>query len=489
MKNLHILSLLTTCLLLTCTDLFSQFSTNSQTDTPQTKGDFWVVQLPHYGRVRYMLEVEDGYILYARSGLSPDSETWVFTFYKYSKTGELLWYREHPDAPRFPRDFIKTQDGGFMVTGEGELFKMYSDGNKHFHYVPDHSMWPTANFFSSYKAFSFGTPERYGYYFRVMYEDSTNYYSYPLIVDGGGELVKIDTLHRCCIGGGMDFSTENVNGNQLFISYPPQPQGNGKPRNFFSDYDFNPIQEKKHSSYSMIFPHKEFGYYRIPGNYWANINESPKYLIRYDDNMDSLWAHEYTDYLMTGVDAIVFKATTSSSDGGFILAGEISNLFFHTVWLVKADRDGNMVWRRGYAPHTISRELAYKSVAEADDGGVVFFTSGCLNCNDPENVRWYMFLVKTDPDGFVGLEPEIRETEKFVVYPNPATDKVTLSFVNGFTGTITVQTITGTLVHTANIQGGINYELDIKDLPTGIYAIVAIDTKTNKTYFQKIIKY
>jgi hypothetical protein len=437
-----------------------------------------------------MLEVDDGYILSALSGTAIGSETWVPTFYKYSKTGELLWYREHPDAYRFPKDFIKTQDGGFLVTGGGELFKMYSDGSKHFHYVPDHSMWPTADEFLSAKAFSFGTPERYGHYFKVMYyEDSTNYYSYPLIVDGGGDLVKIDTLHKCLTGGGgfYETSTENVNGNQLFISYPPLFPGDGTQMNFISDYDFNPIQEKNHSQYSMMFPHKEFGYYRIPYRWVKEYDESPKYLIRYDDNMDSLWAHEYSDYLMNGVKKIEFMATTSSSDGGVILAGEISNLFFHTIWLVKADRDGNMVWRRGY-DNTISRELAYKSVAEADDGGVVFFTSGCLNCQDYGNVLWYMFLVKTDPNGFVGLEPEIRETEKFVVYPNPATDKVTLSFVNGFTGTITVQTITGATIHTANIVGEINYELDISCFPTGIYAIVAKDTKTHKIYYQKIIK-
>jgi len=83
------------------------------------------------------------------------------------------------------------------------------------------------------------------------------------------------------------------------------------------------------------------------------------------------------------------------------------------------------------------------------------------------------------------------KSEQILVFPNPVKNILIFSTkypLEGKTTQITIYNITGEKVLEKEIQLTSNNSLDISYLQTGIYAIV-IDTKTNRTFYQKIIKH
>ncbi len=440
--------------------------------------DWWVVQLPHQGVAECMLDVGDGYVCLAKV-IDESVEGYPLTLYKYSKTGELLWYKQyyHIYEHFHFRDFIQTSDGGFLIVGTPDvMMKLDNEGNVEF----------TVDFYDEkmvylVKAYELVGEDIYGTY--VQDDDFSDPGVYPLLVNSSGDIIEIDSLHGFSyVGGSPAISVENIGDGELYLS-----RGNfnyNLSENFFSDFDFNPSLEHNYKAYKMIYPSKDGGYYRIPDNYHFEYPNDQLHFIKYDENMDSLWAHEYSDYLYGGVNSISWKATTSLNNGGYILAGEAENDIFQTVYIVKTDENANKEWIVGYS-NTIFQNLAPKAIAEADDGGLVFFTFGRHSTDDYND----MFLVKTNKSG--GLSTNILEqttTDKMFLYPNPATSKITINFSDNFTGDIMLINAAGTVLTKKQIKNTFTHTFNINNLSKGTYFVKAKSDDNSILETKKIIK-
>ena len=115
------------------------------------------------------------------------------------------------------------------------------------------------------------------------------------------------------------------------------------------------------------------------------------YLLRLDQNGDTLWTHLYAT---AGADEARGLAITA--DGGFIIAGGNGDPS-RDIQLIRADAQGIELWRRVHA--TVGDELAM-DVQQLDDGG--FIVAGRKENALTGDIE--MHLLRTDANGFMDWE-------------------------------------------------------------------------------------
>ncbi|HTW92597.1 MAG TPA: hypothetical protein VMH22_12940 [bacterium] len=139
------------------------------------------------------------------------------------------------------------------------------------------------------------------------------------------------------------------------------------------------------------------------------------YLIKTNASGDTLWTRTYG-----GTSNDVGNSVQQTSDGGYIIAG--STMSFgagdEDVYLIKTNALGDTLWTRTYGG-TGGDEGG--SVRQASDGGYIVtgrtWSFGAGN--------WDVYLIKTDPDGYVGIEEPLSRRPanptRLLVEPNPFT--------------------------------------------------------------------
>lgn len=92
------------------------------------------------------------------------------------------------------------------------------------------------------------------------------------------------------------------------------------------------------------------------------------------------------------------------------------------------------------------------------------------------------FIVKFYPEINVGIQ-EAKATSAFSIYPNPANDVLIVLFSdNNNAGKIEITDIAGRVVQTVQIEGNTQMQLNISQLPAGIYLV------RTKNFTQKLVK-
>lgn len=116
------------------------------------------------------------------------------------------------------------------------------------------------------------------------------------------------------------------------------------------------------------------------------------YLIKADSKGDTLWTKTYGDLSTDGAESIIV-----TSDGNYVVTGYIS---YRTgveryVYLIKIDRDGNLLWSKTYGG---SRWDEGHSVQQTADGG--FIIVGKTNSFGSFTPTYSnVYLIKTDANG------------------------------------------------------------------------------------------
>ena len=84
---------------------------------------------------------------------------------------------------------------------------------------------------------------------------------------------------------------------------------------------------------------------------------------------------------------------------------------------------------------------------------------------------------------------EVLLTENLMqLYPNPAATAITISFPSSFTGQISIVDLTGKQVLLeSKLADSLKADINISDLPDGIYILTAVDALTNQAYQQKLV--
>jgi len=113
------------------------------------------------------------------------------------------------------------------------------------------------------------------------------------------------------------------------------------------------------------------------------------YLIKTNEKGDTLWTKKYGGDRIDG--GLSVKQT---SDGGYIMTGETYSFGEGSVnaYLVKVDKDGNMMWNRVYGGNGIEDG---KSVCQTEDGGyIITGKTNSFGAGDYD-----VYLIKTDALG------------------------------------------------------------------------------------------
>ena len=117
------------------------------------------------------------------------------------------------------------------------------------------------------------------------------------------------------------------------------------------------------------------------------------WLVKTDNNGIELWNRTFG-----GDDNDRAYSVQQTSDGGFILAGVTRSLHWYDCWLVKTDNEGVEMWNRTIGPN---EDNSPHSILQTPDGGYIIAGETGSAESGGYNDMW---LVRTDPDGYVQWE-------------------------------------------------------------------------------------
>lgn len=93
----------------------------------------------------------------------------------------------------------------------------------------------------------------------------------------------------------------------------------------------------------------------------------------------------------------------------------------------------------------------------------------------PNGIGEFDYLYPTfnsENDSPVGIEPILEKVAEFTLYPNPASEKITIKYDNSQPQTVRIFTLNGRLVYTESFASSPILEIDISMLNAGIYFVV-----------------
>lgn len=191
------------------------------------------------------------------------------------------------------------------------------------------------------------------------------------------------------------------------------------------------------------------------------------WLIKTDSNGDSLWSRIYGSS-----DWDNCRWVQQTVDGGFVLAGDFysSDASSPDFRLVKTDAGGDSLWSCTFGG---SESEACYSVQQTTDGGYVLagYTEsfGAGGCD--------FWLVKTGPDGTPVWDRQVSTPQQFSlsVYPNPFNPITTISFdlPRAMQTQLRIFDVTGRIVTTLADErfsaGSYSFRFDGGPYPSGVY--------------------
>lgn len=134
------------------------------------------------------------------------------------------------------------------------------------------------------------------------------------------------------------------------------------------------------------------GGYALAGSTQSfSFNGTDFWLVRTDENGDSLWTIAYSNGHYDMCFDIIQLA-----DGGFVLAGSsngLNNPNESDGWVVRTDADGGIIWTQRYGNAEYNE---FRSVVSTADGG---FALGGVSGSLDDGTGYGLWVVKTDGDG------------------------------------------------------------------------------------------
>jgi len=138
------------------------------------------------------------------------------------------------------------------------------------------------------------------------------------------------------------------------------------------------------------------------------------YIIRMDSNGDTLWTRTFGD----PADDYAHCAR-QTSDGGYVVVGAITNMqtYYSNGYIIRLDEQGDSLWTQSYGD---THYANFFSVQQATDTGFI-----CVGSVYSSDISGYdVYAVKTDVNGNVGIKEGIkvetkRQEAKMFASPNP----------------------------------------------------------------------
>ncbi|MBU1937186.1 T9SS type A sorting domain-containing protein [bacterium] len=135
----------------------------------------------------------------------------------------------------------------------------------------------------------------------------------------------------------------------------------------------------------------EDGGYILTGGCQTTASAYIPYLLKTDGRGDVLWVKSYDDIYC---DPLEGKALYQTSDGGYIIAADGGSGYLPDIVLIRTDSFGDTLWTRAYGLGSLD---LVNRVFQTEDGG--FILGGSTTPSLEQNLDFY--LVKTDENGDV----------------------------------------------------------------------------------------
>jgi hypothetical protein len=379
-----------------------------------------------------------------------DEDMWLV---KVALNGDSIWSRTFGGSGReFAMDIIPSNDGGFLLVGVTESFssglwdmwlvKTTSNGD---------SIWSRTYGGSGYEMAFDIVPSNDGGFLLVGRTNSFGAGSYDMYV------VRInaqgDALWTCTYGG-IDFdeacsAISLINGEYLLAGRTSSFGPSGSNMYLIRINDLGNLLETKTYGTSnsdwanSIIPSGDGGYL-LAGESRTYVgypySYTDIYLVKVNAHLDELWSLIYGEWSQVSEKAY---SIVLSGDGGFYVVGERNSYFTPSVYFVKVNGLGNVIW-----DYTFGEGFA-NSIINTGDGN--FLLAGYEdNLNDA-----YIICVE-GPDLGVGPTSDFHPSSFILLpcFPNPFNPSTTISYelpVSSFVN-LKVYDTTGRLV--ANLVNG-----------------------------------
>jgi len=184
------------------------------------------------------------------------------------------------------------------------------------------------------------------------------------------------------------------------------------------------------------------------------------YLIKTDAAGDTLWTKTFG-----GTNVDYGKSVQQTIDGGYIITGMIYNPATGSgdVCLIKTNSDGDTLWTKTFGG--VGADIGNYVQQTNDDGFII------AGQTESSGAGLYdAYLIKTNVDGVVVPVKEITdEQNRFTIFPNPATDKLTIEIEEN--ATLEILNIQSQIVDVIGLTEKTN-NLDISKLSDGVYTLL-----------------
>jgi hypothetical protein len=186
------------------------------------------------------------------------------------------------------------------------------------------------------------------------------------------------------------------------------------------------------------------------------------YLLRTDSAGNLLWTH---DIAVPGA-ATQAAALRPTSDGGYVVVGQIDWTDSARVWLLKTDANADTVWTRILGGP--GKETGADVEQTTDGGYVVVGTS--------DSAGGSVLIIKTDSLGLVGVEesrPAPVTDPVLTVIPNPGHNRISVRYspLLPRLASLRLYDMTGRMCRSWQATGPSGCELDVTGLAPGVYLL------------------
>ena len=422
----------------------------------------WTTEVPYKttseddGVIRDFIKTnDDGFLVLLR----PKDSTATFnkfqqTMIKYNSSGELEWDRSYDlgiNVPNpftntggvFPKNVIQLANDNYLISG---ITIRDTTGNNPYLFITN----------SLGDSLSFQTTETYYDIQQVndriwgIRRDGDLQQSFLSELDDMGNLVS-------------ETSLENADSRNLLVA--PDESIFNRTGLFFRKYNLNGeiIVEQDTDSFSpKFFTNNEVGGFTAFGDE----------LTKLDTDLNIIWGMEYEE-LFPWTASLFFSPTyeglirTQSND--YIIFGSVSDDNNNSigVYLYKYAKDGDFIWG-GVYPFDILPYNYLKGAVEVEDGIVTLGGNRFTN---------KIKLIKLYPNG---LDVPTSTTEiafkkpNFHVFPNPVSDQLTVEFPEAISGKIQMINAQGKVITTEDFSFSETHRMSLLDYPAGLYVVKAM---------------
>jgi regulation of enolase protein 1 (concanavalin A-like superfamily) len=189
------------------------------------------------------------------------------------------------------------------------------------------------------------------------------------------------------------------------------------------------------------------------------------YLIKTDENGNSIWTKSFG-----GLGSEYPSSMKRNNDNGYIITGKIEGYGnLEDVYLIKIDENGDSLWTKSIGG--AANEAGYSVQQTNDNGFVIAGVSNSFSSGDYD-----IYLIKTNENGLVlGNNEYLSEDFNFNIFPNPGSGLFTIDFANTERNltSLEIYNLDGQLIYNRNLENNYNriIQIDLSNHPKGFYFV------------------